>query len=58
MANQPYMFTLDDESIGVIREVPKQKRSAYVRDAILLKARTLTGDEIEVKHSKRVKITV
>lgn len=49
MANQPYMFTLDEAAIEVIREVKKQRRSAFVRDAILAKARMLDSDPVELE---------
>jgi hypothetical protein len=56
MANQPYMFTLDEQAIAVIREVKKQKRSQFVRDAILAKAKALDSQP-EIPKA-RVKISI
>ena len=41
MANNSYLFSLDETTAAIIKEVPKTKRSAFVREAIMLKTRSL-----------------
>ena len=41
MANNNYLFSLDEETASILKQVPKSKRSEFVREGVKLKAKTL-----------------
>ena len=38
-------YTIDEDAEAILKEIPKKKKSEFVREAIKLKARTLESDE-------------
>ena len=52
MANNNYLFSLDEETADILKQIPKSKRSAYVRDGVKLKARTIDGEKPEEPEKK------
>lgn len=61
MPNYNHLFSLDEESGEMLKEVPKSRRSAYVRDAIKTKfISDLNGKPKEqaAKQAYRVKIQI
>ena len=40
-------YTIDEDAERILKEIPKKKKSEFVREAIKLKARTLEGDAKE-----------
>lgn len=39
-----HLFTLDDESTDILKQLPEKKKSEFVRAAIKLKAKTLENE--------------
>lgn len=56
MANNNYLFSLDEETAAIIKEIPKTKRSAFVREGIKLKIREVQQPEQKIVEKPRAKV--
>lgn len=50
------LISFDEESENILKQQPEKKASEFVREAVKLKAKTLSTPEIEHPKTFRVKI--
>lgn len=57
MGHDLYTYSLDEEAANILKSIPKTKKSAFVSEAVKMKARMLEEPpKIEVPKTFRVKL--